>query len=86
VAAFDLVVANISSAVLTMLLPEIGAALRPGGILIGAGFIDASSAAVGEAAQRAGLVPLREDTVEDDSGSEWRCLVATRATPATSAR
>jgi ribosomal protein L11 methyltransferase len=76
--AFDLVVANISSAVLTALLPEIAAALRSGGILIGAGFIDVAALAVREAAANAGLVAVREDATEDESGSEWRCLIAAR--------
>jgi ribosomal protein L11 methyltransferase len=80
-AAFDLVVANISAAVLTTLLPEVAAALRPGGVFIGAGFIEAGSLAVREAASRAGLEPLRDETLQDDSGNDWRCLVASRAAP-----
>lgn len=78
VEAFDLVVANISSVVLTTLLADIVAALRPGGVFIGAGFIEAGAPGVLEAAARAGLVTVRQDTLEDDGGSEWRCLIATR--------
>ena len=76
--AFHLVVANISAAVLTTLLPDVAAALRPGGIVIAAGFIEAGSSAVRDAATRAGLNLLREETLEDESGNEWRCLVASR--------
>lgn len=76
--AFDLVVANISAAVLTSLLPEIAAALRPGGRLIGAGFIAAASDEVSAAARATGLALLREAESEDESGVEWRCLVAGR--------
>ena len=78
-ASLDLVVANISAAVLTALLPEVSAALRPGGVVIAAGFVAAGSSGVREAASSAGLTPLREETLEDDSGTEWRCLVAARA-------
>lgn len=77
-ASFDLVVANISAAVLTALLGDITNTLRPGGILVAAGFIEAGSPDVREAAVRAGLTPLREEALDDDSGSEWRCLIASR--------
>ncbi|MSP22613.1 MAG: 50S ribosomal protein L11 methyltransferase [Dehalococcoidia bacterium] len=79
VEAFDLVVANISSAVLTTLLADITMALRPGGVFIGAGFIGTGAPGVLEAVARAGLVTVREEVLEDDGGSEWRCLIATRA-------
>jgi ribosomal protein L11 methyltransferase len=78
-AAFDLVVANISAAVLSTLLPEVAAALRPGAVLIAAGFIDGGSSGVRDAASRVELTPLRDETLEDDSGNRWQCLVASRA-------
>lgn len=76
--AFDLVVANISAAVLTQLMPEIAAALKPGGRCVGAGFIDAAAADVHAAVAAAGLRLSREDIEEDESGIEWHCLVAVR--------
>ncbi len=76
--AFEVVVANISAAVLAQLLPDIAAALRPGGRCVGAGFIDAAADDVHAAVARAGLRLLREDRTEDESGIEWRCLVAVR--------
>lgn len=78
--AFDLVVANISAAVLGALLPEASAALVPGGVFVGAGFIAEASAAVLAAAREAGLSMTRLDTLEDDGGTEWHCLIATRST------
>ncbi len=69
--SFDLVVANISSPVIVDLLPRIAAALRPGGLFIGSGFIDAGEAEVSAAVAAAGLRVLRVD-----AGGEWRCLVA----------
>ncbi|MCC6236260.1 MAG: 50S ribosomal protein L11 methyltransferase [Dehalococcoidia bacterium] len=76
--AFDVVVANISAVVLAQLLPDIAAALAPGGRCVGAGFIDAAAADVHGAVAAAGLRLLREDIEEDESGIEWRCLVAVR--------
>lgn len=69
--SFDLVVANISSPVIVDLLPQIAAALRPGGLFVGSGFIDANEAEVGAAAAAAGLRALRGDAY-----GEWRCLIA----------
>ena len=68
--SFDLVVANISSPVLVDLLPRIAAALRPGGLFVGSGFIDANAADVNAAAVATGLRTLRLD-----ADGEWRCLV-----------
>ena len=67
----DLVVANISSPALVTLAPEVARALRPGGVLIGSGFIDANAAEVEAATSAAGLASLR---IEADG--EWRCIVA----------
>ena len=69
--SFDLVVANISSPVIVDLLPRIAAALRPGGLFAGSGFIDANAADVSTAAAAVGLRALRLD-----ADGEWRCLVA----------
>ena len=74
--SFDLVVANISSPVIVDLLPQIVAALRPGGLFLGSGFIDANEADVSAAVAAAGLRVLRVD-----AGGEWRCLVAAFAPP-----
>lgn len=76
--AFDLVVANISAAVLAQLMPDIAAALKPGGRCVGAGFIDVAAADVHAAVTAAGLKLVREDVEEDESGIEWHCLVAIR--------
>jgi len=67
----DLVVLNISSSVLVALMEEVVRALRPGGLLVGSGFIDEAAAEVRSAAVAAGLQPLRVDADE-----EWRCIVA----------
>ncbi len=77
--AFDLVVANISAAVLGGLLAEIATTLVPGGTFIGAGFIEAAASDVRAAASAAGLEDFRTQTLDDESGTEWQCLVATRA-------
>lgn len=73
--SFDLVVANISAAVLTHLLPEIARVLVPGGALIGAGFIEAAAPEVRAAAAAAGFAPGRLTHLEDESGVDWQCLV-----------
>lgn len=75
---FDLVVANISAAVLTRLLVDIAATMSAGAIFVGAGFIEAAAADVRAAARAAGLDELRIETLEDESGVEWQCLVAQR--------
>ena len=67
----DVVVLNISSSVLVALMEEVARALRPGGLLVGSGFIDEAEAEVRLAAVAAGLRPLRVDADE-----EWRCIVA----------
>ena len=70
-ASASLVVANISSATLVALMPEIARALRPGGRFVGSGFIEAGQTAVEAAATAAGL--RSAGTTAD---GEWRCLVA----------
>ncbi len=77
-AAFDLAVANISAAVLGGLLPDISATLVPGGTFVGAGFIAAAAPEVLAAASAAGLADFRTEVLEDESGTEWHCLVAAR--------
>jgi ribosomal protein L11 methyltransferase len=73
-ASADLLLANISSAALVSLMPDIAAALRPGGCFIGSGFIEAGRATVEDAARAAGL-----ETVEVLQDGEWRCLIASKA-------
>jgi len=68
-----LVVANISSVALVMLMPEIAAALHPGGHFLGSGFIGAGQQTVEGAAVAAGL-----DVIEVLEDGDWRCLVATK--------
>ena len=72
-ASADLVVANISSLALVALMPEIAAALRPGGCFIGSGFIDSGHPTVAAATRGAGLV-----TTEVLTDGEWHCLIATK--------
>ncbi len=72
-AAFDLLVANISSTVLTRLVDDCVRALRPGGVFIGSGFIEANAAQVLEALGGAGL---EVSAVTEEA--EWRCVVATK--------
>ncbi|RLT34884.1 MAG: 50S ribosomal protein L11 methyltransferase [Chloroflexi bacterium] len=73
VADADLVVANISSSVLARLLPACAAALRPGGVFIGSGYIEDGAPGVEAAVRAAGL-----SIVDVASEAEWRCLVAVR--------
>lgn len=80
--AFDLVVANISAAVLTRLLPEIARVLVPGGVLIGAGFIDAAAPDVEAALTDAGFAPGQLAHLEDESGVDWQCVVTHLHEPA----
>ncbi|MPZ98262.1 MAG: methyltransferase domain-containing protein [Dehalococcoidia bacterium] len=69
-----LVVANISSTVVTGMLADIARALRPGGLLLASGFMAASEAEVVAASERQGL-----RTIRVDGEGDWRCLVAARA-------
>ena len=75
-AAYDLVVANISSAVVRELLPAAARALRPGGRLILSGFMADRAQEVAVAARAAGLAEL---IVEQDE--EWCALVARKPGP-----
>ncbi len=75
-AAYDLVVANISSAVVCELLPAAARAIRPGGRIILSGFMEDRAADVVAAARVAGLV---ESAVEQDG--EWCALVARKPVP-----
>ncbi len=67
----DIIAVNISSKVLATLMPQVARTLRPGGALIGSGFIDANQGGVEAAVAASGLHTLRIDA-ED----EWRCIVA----------
>ena len=75
-AAYDLVVANISSAVVRELLPAAAWALRPGGRLILSGFMADRAQEVAVAARAASLA---EVIVEQDE--EWCALVARKPVP-----
>ncbi len=70
-ASADVVVANISSAAVVALLPACAEALRPGGVWIGSGYLEAAAPGVEAAARAAGLRPLATT-----GEGEWRCLVA----------
>ena len=74
VGSADLVVANISSSVLARLLPACTAALRPGGVFIGSGYIESGAPTVEGAVRDAGL-----RIIEVTTEAEWRCLVAVAA-------
>jgi len=72
-AAFDLAMANISAAVIVELAPVLAEALRPGGVLIAAGFSAESAERVSAALARTGL--LVERTPAD---GDWRAHIARR--------
>ena len=75
-AAYDLVAANISSAVVCELLPAAARALRPGGRIVLSGFMEDRAPDVVAAARGAGLI---ESAVERDG--EWCALVARKPVP-----
>ena len=70
----DVAVANISSAVVIDLLPELARALRSGGSAIVSGFLADRLVDIRAAAAAAGLRPLHVDGEGD-----WRCLTAVAA-------
>ncbi|UCH86663.1 MAG: 50S ribosomal protein L11 methyltransferase [Dehalococcoidia bacterium] len=72
-AAFDLAMAKISAAVIAELASALGQALRPGGVLIVAGFSAESEERVSSALARTGL--LMERSLAD---GDWRAHVARR--------
>ncbi len=67
----DLLLANLSQPLLCTLAPAIARALRPGGVLIAAGYLERDATTVGDALEIAGLRILRVD-----AEGEWRCHVA----------
>jgi ribosomal protein L11 methyltransferase len=67
----DLIVMNISSAIVRDSMMEVTRTLKPGGFYVASGFINETLPAVQRAAAAAGLRMLGVD--EDD---EWRCIVA----------
>ncbi len=67
----DIIAVNISSKVLVTLMRQIARTLRPGGALIGSGFIDANQGDVEAAVAACGL-----RTQRIDAEGEWRCIVA----------
>ena len=68
---YDCVVMNISLEAVTGLLPEAGAALRPGGVLVAGGFLAEAVAEVEAAARAAGL----HDVLSELDG-EWGTVTA----------
>jgi ribosomal protein L11 methyltransferase len=71
--AFDLAMANISAAVIVEMAPALAEVLRPGGVLIVAGFSAESAERVSSALARSGLVVER--ALAD---SDWHGLIARR--------
>jgi ribosomal protein L11 methyltransferase len=71
--AADVTVANISASTIVELMPALAETLRPGGLLILAGFLYEAEPTVAAAVQSAGLFPLRSD-----GEGEWRCLTVAR--------
>ena len=69
----DLVLANLSAPLIAELAPELAALLRPGGILIAAGYLGSGVPTVWEA-----LHASRLRTLRIESEGEWRCHVARR--------
>lgn len=67
---YDCVVMNIALAVVTELLPDAAAALRPGGSFIAGGFLAEAAGEVGAAARAAGL----RDVVSEFDG-EWGAVI-----------
>ena len=67
----DIIAVNISSTALMTLMPQVARTLRPGGALIGSGFIDANQGDVKAAVAASGL-----RTPRIDAEDEWRCIVA----------
>lgn len=78
-AAFDLAMANISAAVIVEVAPALAEALRPGGVLIVAGFSAESAERVSTALARTGL--LVERALAD---GDWRAHIACRPSSSTS--
>ena len=84
---YDLVVLNISSAVVVELLPAAAAALVPGGHLVASGFLREAAPRLEAAADAAGLIEVsveHEISVEQDD--EWSALLARAPTPGRAAR
>ncbi len=73
---YDLVVANVSSAVVLELLPAAAAALVPGGHLVASGFLHEAAPRIEAAARAAGLV---DATIQHDG--EWSALIARAPAP-----
>lgn len=75
----DLLVANISSAVLLHLMMDAAAAIRPGGALIASGFLRGAVAELERAAAEQGLITEELHAERSSDGAdEWCCLVARR--------
>lgn len=68
---YDCLAMNIALVVVTELLPEAAAALRPGGVLVASGFLAEATPDVEEAARAAGL-----HDVERRAEAEWGVVIA----------
>lgn len=71
--AADLLLANLSGPLVAQLAPDLARLLRPGGIVVTAGYLAGGAPDVREALRSAGLRTLRVE-----SEGEWRCHVARR--------
>lgn len=67
----DLIVLNISSAIVRDSMADVARTLKPGGFYVASGFIDETLPAVQRAAASAGMRMLGVD-----EEGEWRCIVA----------
>ena len=79
--AYDLVVANITAAILSALMPALAAATRPGGICILSGIIDSQVERVQNALAATDLQSASLNFEEIAADGEWRSITATRPTP-----
>ncbi|MGQ9573630.1 MAG: 50S ribosomal protein L11 methyltransferase, partial [Dehalococcoidia bacterium] len=70
-AAFDLALANISAPAIVEMAPALAGVLRPGGLLVAAGFNTEATERVSSALARAGL-SVERALAEGD----WRALIA----------
>lgn len=71
---YDCVVMNISLAVVTEILPDAAAALRPGGVLVASGFLTQAVPHIEAAARTAGLAGLASE-----ADGEWAAVIARAA-------
>jgi ribosomal protein L11 methyltransferase len=73
--SFDMIAANISGLTLERLVPDLAAALAPGGTLIASGFLEDAVSGLSAAFEQAGLAV--DETLAE---GVWRAIIATAAT------